>query len=298
METHWKLGWLAALACEGAILGCGGHLTPSTWTGGNGGGGSSSTGGAGSVVTVGAGGMNGSATSTTATSGATTSGSTTSGGTGGGCRGACYCDPASWPSVEPQPVATGECSDFDFEIGAEGVHCIMPGGIWQVDVDGRGTPKDMSMKIENCGTTGNGLHFVGMGHTLWGADVAAAIVSQTQPVDVSAFRGMSFVMKSKAAIPLIFKVQNSYSQPPCGKCDELGTVLGAECYSGYTKNVLLPAGSTLPILVAWAELAQQTWGYRAPGTAMFDTRDLISVAFAFDTNIDFDVCLDDVKFVR
>jgi hypothetical protein len=220
-------------------------------------------------------------------------------GGAGGCPGPCYCDPTStWPFFGPVPIQADTCSDFDSDVSALGIHCIMPGGVWSVDVDGapNGTDKASSMKIEPCGTSGNGLHFVGRGHSVWGADVAAAIVSQTQPVDVSAYSGMSFVMKSTNANSLIFKVQNSYSQPPCGKCDD--SVAGAECYSGYIKIINLPANDATPIVVKWADLSQQSWGYRAPGTAMFNVQDLISVAFAFDKSIDFDVCLDDVKFVR
>jgi hypothetical protein len=259
----------------------------------------------GGSVMVGVGGMNpvsttGPSTTGASTTGASTTVSTTTGGTGGtggcGIRTAC-CDPSIWPDADPVPVTMTDCSDFDSEVGPEGVHCIMPGGIWSVDVDGRGTPKQDSSKIEPCGTTGNGLHFVGHGHTSWGADVAAAIVSPTQPVDVSAFAGMSFVMKSATASSLIFKVQNSYSQPACGKCTEIG-VIGNECYSGYVKTIALRANDTTPLVVHWTDLTQQLWGYRPPGTVLFDPRDLISVAFAFDVNIDFDVCLDDVKFVR
>jgi hypothetical protein len=173
----------------------------------------------------------------------------------------------------------------------------MPGGVWAVDVDGAPGSTTMadSYKIEPCGTTGSGLHFVGHGHSIWGADVAAAVVSQTQPVDVSAYGGMSFVMKSTTANTLIFKVQNSYSQPPCGRCVEVDPV--DACYSGYVKIVSIPASATTPIVVRWAELVQQTWGYRPPGSVTFNPRDLISVAFAFDQNVDFDVCIDDVKFV-
>jgi hypothetical protein len=236
---------------------------------------------------------------TTTTGGNPTTGGTTTGGTGGSGGGSSkavtYCDPTKWSGGEPQPVTMTDCSDFDSDSSPTGIHCIMPGGIWDVDVDTAGTTKANSYKIEACGTTGNGFHFVGMGHTGWGADAAAAIVSQTQPVDVSGYSGLSFVMKSTTANALIFKVQNPYSQPPCGKCDD--TVLGSECYSGFIKNISLPANSTTPIVVKWSDLSQQTWGYHAPGVATFDPANLISVAFAFDKGIDFDVCIDDIKFV-
>jgi hypothetical protein len=325
IEARRKVGWLAALACEAVMFGCGGNLTPSNAAGGKGGDDSSTTGAAGSMVAMGAGGMSnagstgntttgafttgafttgatttGATTTGATTTGATTTGATTTGGTGGagGCGGVGCCDERTWPGVGPVPITTSDCSDFDSNVNAAGLRCTMPGGIWSVDVDNApgSTTTAGSYKIEPCGTTGNGFHFMGHGHTLWGADLAAAIVSQTQPVDASAYVGMSFVMKSKTSSVLIFKVQNSYSQPPCGKCDD--SVIGNECYSGYIKTVPLPANDATPIVVKWADLFQQTWGYRPPGSALFDPRDLISVAFAFDKGIDFDVCIDDVKFVR
>ncbi len=191
-----------------------------------------------------------------------------------------------------------DCSDFDSDGYAIGIQCVMPGGIWSVDTDGTGTAMFDSFKIEPCGTAGNGFHFHGAGHNVWGADMAAAIVSQTQPVDVSAYKGISFVMKSTTPNSLIVKVQNPYSQPPCGRCREVAAAPGQECYSGYIKVVPLPAMDTTPIVVMWADLAQQGWGYRPPGTATFDAHDLVSVAFAFDKNVAFDVCADDIKFVR
>jgi hypothetical protein len=282
-ETYRVFGLCAVLASGMVMLAC----SDNGATGGKGG-----AGGAGTSVTTG-----GTQTGTTGSGG---SGTTSTTGTGGGSSGnkVTYCDATkgTWPDADPQPLTQDSCTDFDVEGGAEGIHCIMPGGVWAVDVDGMGTLKADSAKVEACGTTGNGYHFVGMGHSVWGADAAAAIVSQTQPVDASAYTGISFVMKSAAANSLIFKVQNPYSQPPCGKCDD--TVTGAECYSGYIKTLQLAANSTDPIVVKFADLAQQSWGYRAPNTAMFDAHNLISVAFAFDKSVDFDVCIDDIKFVK
>jgi hypothetical protein len=287
IETYRVFGLCAVLASGMVMLACSDN-SPGAGSGGKGG-------------------SSGSSTGTNPTSGSSTTGGTTttggSGGSGSGGHAVTYCDPAKWGNgapVEPQLITMDSCSDFDAEGSEIGIHCIMPGGVWQVDTDGMGTPKADSMTVANCGTTGNGMHFIGMGHSGWGADVAAAIVSQAQPVDVSGYTGMSFVMKAAAATNLIFKVQNPYSQPPCGKCDETvpPVVAGTDCYSGYTKNVPIAANSTAPITVSWADLTQQGWGYRAPGTAMFDVYNLVSVAFAFDTNINFDVCIDDVKFVK
>jgi hypothetical protein len=209
-------------------------------------------------------------------------------GSGGTPRpgGVTYCSP---PYSSPMPIVNPLISDFE---GNLFVQSIMPSGLWGVDSDGLGS---YSMTLEPCGTNGKGLHFTGQGHAAWGAEVAAAMVSQTQPVDVTPYGGLRFVVRSITSVPLIFKVQNPYSQPPCGKCDD--TITGAECYSGYIRLVPLPPGIPMPVVVRWTDLTQQVWGYKAPGTAQFDPTNLVSIALAFDKNVDFDVCIDDMMFI-
>jgi len=231
--------------------------------------------------------------------GTTGTGGTTTTGTGGGGKAVTYCM-SSYPA--PLPVTSALISDFDGEAGVL-VQSIMPGGIWTVDTDTTGTPAAMSMTLGACGTNGNGIHFVGMNHTGWGADVAAAVVAQTQSVDVTAYSGISFVMKAAANTNLIFKVQNPYSQPGCGLCTDQAVgapppPVGTECYPGFIKNVSLVANDATPIVVKWADLMQQGWGYHPVGVVTFDPGNLVSIAFAFDKNVNFDVCLDDVKFVQ
>ena len=87
---------------------------------------------------------------------------------GGTCDGVTYCDPSTW-SVCPLPVTSAACSDFDSDSNPDGIHCVVRGGLWGVDVDSTGTLKADSSKIEPCGTTGNGFHFVGKGHSCYGA---------------------------------------------------------------------------------------------------------------------------------
>jgi hypothetical protein len=106
---------------------------------------------------------------------------------------------------------------------------------------------------------------------------------------------VSFLIRARASTSLLVKVENPYSQPACGKCED--TVMGAECYAGYILPRALPAEVIVPIVVTWGEFAQQAWGYHAPGTAAFDPRNLVSLSFAFDKSVDFDVCIDDVIFV-
>jgi hypothetical protein len=275
IETYQVFGLCVALAAGGSMLqGC-----------------SDSGSGSGAPGTTGAAGSTTAGPGTTTTGGGTGTGGAGGSGGGGPAMAVTYC---ATPAKAPVPVMNAGISDFDGEAGPL-VQSIMPGGVWMPDVDGTGTPKADSIAVEPCGTTQNGLHFHGTGHTGWGADAAAAIVDPTQPVDVSMYSGISFVMNSKTTPGLIFKLQNPYSDPTCGKCNDM--IAGAACYAGFTRDVALAANSNTPIIVKWTDLTQQTWGYTPPGVGKFDPGNLTSIAFAFNGNVDFDVCIDDVKFI-
>jgi hypothetical protein len=207
---------------------------------------------------------------------------------GAGGRSVPYCDPARGFSPPIPPIAP---IISDFEMGAV-VQAARPGGTWLPTFDGTGTG---SMGVEPCGIRGLGLHFTGQGHNVWGAIVGAVLASVTQPLDVSAYRGVSFLVRARLATSMLVKLENPYSQPACGKCDD--TVMGAECYSGYIRTVVLPADGITPMTVMWSDFVQQAWGYHAPGTAMFDPTNLVTLSFAFDKGVDFDVCFDDVTLV-
>jgi hypothetical protein len=193
------------------------------------------------------------------------------------------------PIADPVEVTFPVISKFDGDAGTA-VEAVTPGGIWAPDHDGVGA---ISLKVEPCGTGGNGLHFVGRGHTTWGADVAAAFSSLQQPVDASRYSGISFVIRSSASIPVIVKLQNLDSDPVCGRCDD--TVLGGECYAGYMKAVTATT-SGIPFSLRWSDFVAPTWGYHWPGQSIVDPKELVSIAFAFDRAVDFDVCIDDVVF--
>jgi len=270
----------------GPTTGTGGGATVavgSTSVGTNGTVGTSSTTGAGGAPDVG---------SSSVTVGTTTGLAGTAGfggtiGSGGvsGFGGASYCSP---PYPPPVPPTSRIISDFE---RGPAVQAVPQGGVWTSDTDGTGS---RSLAIESCGTNGSGMRFVGTGHTLWGADVAAAMISQSQPLDVSAFKGIRFVMTSASPTVVIVKVQNPYSQPQCGRCSD--SRLGEECFSGFVK-VMPIVHDVMPHVVTWSDLSFQTWGYRPPGMDSFDPRNFVSLAFVFDKDVDFDVCIDDVELL-
>jgi hypothetical protein len=165
----------------------------------------------------------------------------------------------------PVPVTQALISDFDGEAGLS-VVAIMPAGVWGADVDPTGTLQLDSFKVEPCGTTGNGFHFHGAGHTGWGADAAAAIVSQLQPVDVSTYSGISFVLKSTNG--LLLPVSSRCKTPTAARMPEVimdlpaNTDVSDDCYPGTPKPSR--RGDTAQV-VMFSDLTQQGWGYRPPG---------------------------------
>ena len=248
----------------GGITTSGAGNFPASTGGGLGGTGASGGSGGGFAGSFGAGGLSATGTggSGPITGGAAGSGGSATGGSGPidggpdvdvGSKAVAYC---AMPYPAPIRVTSDLLSDFDGDAGLA-LQTVTPGGIWTVDTDGAGST---SLTIEPCGTTGKGLHFKGAGHSIWGADVAAAIVSQLQPVDTTAYRGIGFVMRSAVANSAIIKVLTPYSQPACGRCDD--TMLGTECYSGYIVVMQTTSDNRMQV-IPWPAFAQQSWGYKS-----------------------------------
>ncbi len=61
------------------------------------------------------------------------------------------------------------------------------------------------------------------------------------------------------------------------------------------KTVTATSSGT-PFSFRWSDFVAAAWGYHWPGQASVDPKELVSIAFAFVQNIDFDVCIDDVVF--
>jgi hypothetical protein len=200
------------------------------------------------------------------------------------------------------PVTSPVISDFDNEAGL-GVQAVAgPHGVWAMDVDGTPTGATGSFAVESCDTTGNGLHFKGSGFKMWGADVAAAFVSPTDPVDASKYQGISFVLKSAMPVSVIVKLTNVDSQPStaglgmgCGLCDPDPTD-PKDCYSGFARVISSDATGT-PQTIKWSDFPKQMWGFHFPGVGTVDPSSLEGISFSVDQSVaSFDVCIDDVKF--
>jgi len=284
IETYRFFGLCVAIASGAAMMACSDSGT-----------GAGKAGSAGSTPTTA--GAGGAATGTTSTTAGTTGtgGSGTGGGSSAGCA---LCTNMCLPAM---PVTSATISDFEGEAGL-GVTAVDPHGVWAMDKDA--SPGGLgSYLVEPCGTTGNGLHFTGSNFTLWGADVAAAFITNTQPVDASAYAGLSFVIKSTTAVSVIVKVQNADSQPApaCGNCVEtVPPTLGSECYAGYLKIVSSDTSANpVPQMLRWADITKAGWGYHFANQFTIDPTQLMSISFAVDNTVPmFDLCIDDVKFFK
>jgi len=281
IESSRVIGFCVALGCGAGMLACGGTSydpLPATKTGTGGSTGNATTGGA----------------SGSDSTGNTTTGGVSTGSSGSGQGGSSMVANCTSTVMPATAMMSEMISDFEGEAGV-GVQGIMPGGVWAVDKDTTGTA---DMKLEACGTTGTGLHFVGAGHTGWGADVAAAFIGPESPVDASQYTGISFTIKAAKAIPVIVKLQNPDSEPPFCQCGGPADAPAyMNCYAGYAKTITV---STEPVTttLTWNQVTKATWGYHAPGQTTIDPKNLISLAFAVDKGIDFDLCIDDVKFTK
>jgi hypothetical protein len=228
-----------------------------------------------------------SGTDSTGTAGAVTSGA---GGAGQGGSDTSACSSTGLPAV---PMTSDVVSDFEGDAGL-GVQSVMAGGNWTMDTDMTGM---VDMKIDACGTTGNGLHFTGSGHTAWGADASATFIGANAPVDASQYTGVSFTIKAAKAVPVIVKLQNPDSEPSFCQCGATPAAQTANCYAGYVKTINASTEAT-PTSLTWNQITKATWGYHAPGQTSVDPKNLIGLAFAVDKGIDFDLCIDDVKFTK
>jgi hypothetical protein len=238
----------------------------------------------------------GGSTGVTTTGGASGSTSTGSAGSGvsngaGGAATVANCTSSGMPAVS---MMSEMISDFEGDAGIA-IQGIMPGGMWAVDKDTTGTA---DMTLDSCGTNGTGLHFVGAGHMGWGADVAAPFIGPDSPVDASQYTGISFTIKGAKATPVLVKLQNPDSEPPFCQCGGPADAPAyVNCYAGYVKTINVSTEAT-PTTLTWNQVTKASWGYHAPGQTTIDPKNLISLAFAVDKGIDFDLCIDDVKFTK
>jgi hypothetical protein len=141
-------------------------------------------------------------------------------------------------------------------------------------------------------------HFRGSGFTDWGAFMGLELTNEAAtsgaPYDATRVQGITFLMKSNTAVSV------SIGQPETTPPSRGGTCQDLLCDPGFQFRISAPDSTGwLPYMVPFASLTQITPGRpRNPilGTATWDPKSILGVAFRVDPGATFDVWVDDVAF--
>lgn len=243
-------------------------------------------------------------TGTAAGSGSPSGGSPSAGaGTGAmSSSGGLNCAALPLPSNADDVVATfEEGTGAVLQVGGRG------GGFYMFN-DGTGMqtpPTGMlppATKTDRCGST-YALCMSGKNFTMWGAGMGTDFAPTSggmgmgtkQTYDASAYKGIAFWAKSNtatAAVRLGFKDKNT--APEGGQCDAMMTSGAQACNDDWGKALNF-TNAWQPFTVTFADLTQAGWGKAATA---FDSKAVYSVQFQVSQGIDFDLCIDDLAFVR
>jgi hypothetical protein len=243
----------------------------------------------------------GSGGSATAGSGSVTAGS---GGGSAGSGAAIDCTALPLPADMDDVVST-------FEDGTGNVNqAAGRGGGFYMFNDGTGmqTPAPGALPdataTERCGSM-FAMCMSGSGFTVWGAgmgtDLGPTITDDAgmmakSAYDASGYSGISFWAKANPGSALAVRVslKDANTAPEGGVCD-MTMDSGAEaCNDDWGKNITLTT-EWAPYTITYAELRQSMWGKQF--TAFEDTA-VYSIQFQINKGLDFDLCIDDLAFVR
>lgn len=157
-------------------------------------------------------------------------------------------------------------------------------------------------KTDRCGST-YALCMKGSGFMTWGAGMGTDFAPTSggmgmgtkQTYDASTYKGIAFWAKSNASTASVrvgFKDKDT--APEGGQCDAMASSGAMACNDDFGKAISLTT-SWQPFTVMFSELKQAGWGKAFPA---FDAKAVYSVQFQISQGVDFDVCVDDLAFVR
>jgi hypothetical protein len=238
------------------------------------------------------------------TGGASTGGTAGSGGTSGsgGMSGSGGVPPYCTADFRPtDPTALID----DIEDGNSLIAMVQTrNGSWWVTTDGTdGTitpPNDAAPPPERilggrCESE-FGMRLTGQGFTQWGANISIGFryVSDQEPVDVSAFRGVMFWARVGEThnSPVRVGIQDSNTHPNGGVCDPTPDV-PEQCYDGFGTQVV-PIGTEWRLYqLDFSRMTQQGFGHQAEA---LDTTALYGMEWTVMQGTVFDLWLDDLWF--
>ncbi|HMI90466.1 MAG TPA: hypothetical protein VK509_03840 [Polyangiales bacterium] len=114
--------------------------------------------------------------------------------------------------------------------------------------------------------------------------------------DASAYKGISFWAKANpgSAVAVRVNVKDASTAPEGGVCDAAMSSGAEACNDDWGKNLNLTT-EWAPYTLLWTELRQSGWGKAA---SAFDSKKAYSIQFQVNKGLEFDLCIDDLAFVR
>jgi hypothetical protein len=248
-------------------------------------------------------GASGSGTAPSAANGAA-GGSATAPSAGSGASGV-DCTALPLPTNQDDVIAT-----FEDGTGAVIQGAGRGGGFYMFN-DGTGmqTPATGALPpataVDRCGSK-FALCMSGKNFTTWGAGMgtdfaptAAAAdggMGAKMTYDASQYKGVAFWAKvnTAAGFPVRVGFKDKDTAPEGGQCDATATSGATACNDDWGKGLTLTT-AWQPYTITFAELRQSGWGKAATS---FAPQAVYSIQFQVNQGIDFDLCVDDLSFVR
>jgi hypothetical protein len=185
------------------------------------------------------------------------------------------------------------------------------GGGFYMFNDGTGTQKPApgalpdATKMMRCDST-YALCMSGTGFKTWGAGMGTDLgptakagdggTGAKTAYDASQYKGVSFWAKANGSsnVPIRLSIKDKNTAPEGGVCDAKVTSGATACNDDWGKALSFTP-DWKPYTLLFADMRQSGWGAAYPS---FDVKNAYSIQLQVSQGIDFDLCIDDVAFVR
>jgi len=211
-------------------------------------------------------------------------------------------------SALPPPTNMDDLvADFEMGTGATIQTPTRGGGFYMFnDMTGMQMPAPGMLppatSVSRCAST-YALCMSGKGFTMWGAGMGTDFAPTTggmgagmkQTYDASMYKGVAFWAKSNTgstAVRVGFKDKNT--APEGGQCNAMASTGPEACNDDWGKGITFSA-NWQPYTISFAEIMQSGWGKAFP---QFQANAVYSIQFQVAQGLDFDLCVDDLAFVR
>ena len=145
----------------------------------------------------------------------------------------------------------------------------------------------------------------GKGFMTWGAGMGTDLgmtgsgdggVGSKNAYDASTYKGIQFWAKANpgSALQVRVNLKDANTAPEGGVCNAAESSGPEACNDDWGKNLTLTT-EWAPYTILWADLRQSGWG---KVSSAYDTKKAYSIQFQVNKGLDFDLCIDDLAFVR